>query len=76
MRIYKLRSFGKFARKAKISDAALRAAVAELDQGKIDAQLGGFLVKKRWARPGQGKSGGFRFVIAHNKGVRTVFLLG
>jgi hypothetical protein len=38
--------------------------------------LAGGLLKKRIARPGQGKSGGFRTLVASNKGNRRVFLFG
>lgn len=41
-----------------------------------DADLGGNLFKKRIARPGQGKSGGFRTLVATNKGNRWVFVFG
>ena len=44
--------------------------------GLIDADLGGGLVKKRIARPGQGKSGGYRTLVATNKGDRWVFVFG
>ena len=33
-------------------------------------------MKKRIARPGQGKSGGFRTLVATNKGNRWVFVFG
>jgi hypothetical protein len=38
--------------------------------------LGGGLVKKRIGRPGQGKSGGWRTLVATNKGDRWVFVFG
>ena len=41
-----------------------------------DADLGGNLFKKRITRPGQGKSGGFRTLVATNKGNRWVFVFG
>ena len=44
--------------------------------GLYDADLGGGLLKKRIARPGQGKSGGFRTLVATNKGARWVFVFG
>lgn len=45
-------------------------------QGLVDADLGGGLVKKRIGRPGQGKSGGYRTLVATNKGNRWVFVYG
>ena len=44
--------------------------------GLYDADLGGGLVKKRIARPGQGKRGGLRTLVATNKGNRWVFVFG
>ena len=44
--------------------------------GLVDADLGGGLFKKRVARPGQGKSGGFRTLVATNRGDRWVFAFG
>jgi hypothetical protein len=45
-------------------------------QGVYEADLGGALLKKRIARPGQGKSGGFRTIVATNNGDRWFFLYG
>lgn len=42
----------------------------------VDADLGGGLIKQRVARPGQGKSGGFRTIVAYRRGSRAVFLFG
>lgn len=38
--------------------------------------MGGGLLKKRIARKGQGKSGGFRTLVATNHGDRWVFVYG
>jgi len=75
-RIYKLRGFARFQRKERISDALLRKAIDGVEAGLIHADLGGGLVKQRVARPGQGKSGGYRTVIAIKRGDRAVFLYG
>ena len=42
----------------------------------MDADLGGGLIKQRIARPGQGKRGGYRSIIAYRAGKRSVFLYG
>lgn len=42
----------------------------------IDADLGGFLYKKRVARLGGGKSGGYRTLLSARIGSRYVFLHG
>lgn len=44
--------------------------------GLHDAELGGGLFKKRIARGGQGKSGGFRTLVATNRGSRWIFVYG
>ncbi len=75
-RIYKLKGFARFQRKERISDASLRNAIGNVEAGLIDADLGGGLVKQRLARVGQGKSGGYRTVIAVRRGDRAVFLYG
>ena len=75
-RIYKLRGFARFQRKERIDDAVLRKAIGGVEAGLVDADLGGGLVKQRLARAGQGKSGGYRTVIAIRRGDRAVFLYG
>jgi hypothetical protein len=75
-RIFKLKGFARFQRKERISDAALRRAIGNADAGLVDADLGGGLIKQRLARAGQGKSGGYRTVIAIRRGDRAVFLYG
>jgi hypothetical protein len=42
----------------------------------VDADLGGGVIKQRVARPGQGRSGGFRVLIAYRARMRSVFLFG
>ena len=68
MAIYKTRWFDRWARKQGLSTQSLCAAVREMRSGLYDADLGGGLLKKRIARSGQGKSGGFRTLVATNKG--------
>nr|WP_010187863.1 type II toxin-antitoxin system RelE/ParE family toxin [Sphingomonas sp. PAMC 26605] len=64
MRVFKKVWFRKFARKENISDAAFCEAVARIEAGLIDADLGDGLMKQRVARPGAGKSSGYRTVLA------------
>jgi hypothetical protein len=42
----------------------------------VDADLGGGVIKQRVARSGQGRSGGYRVLIAYRFGDRSVFLYG
>jgi hypothetical protein len=63
-------------RGAELTDAVLCRAIREMEQGLIDADLGGGLVKKRVALPGRGKRGGARTILATNKEDRWFFLFG
>ena len=76
MRVYKLKAFARFQRRERIVDKALSGAVRSANDGLVDAELGGGLIKQRIARPGQGRSGGYRVVIAFRSGDRAVFLFG
>lgn len=76
MRVFKNGWFQKFARKEKISDAMLCEAIARAERGQIDADLGSGLIKQRLARPGAGKSGGFRTLVFFRTQQRAVFAFG
>ena len=76
MAVYKTRWFDRWARKEGLAVSGLCAAVQEMLLGLVDADLGGGLVKKRIGRPAQGKSGGYRTLVATNKGNRWVFVYG
>src|ERR1700751_3373015 len=76
MRVFKTKWFTRFARKKRINDASLAAAVKRAEDGLVDADLGGGVIKQRVARPGQGRSGGFRTLIAYRAKARSVFLFG
>ena len=76
LRIFKIRGFDRFARKARIDDRDLCEAVARAEQGAVDANLGGGLIKQRVARKGGGKRGGYRTIVAYRAGERAVFLYG
>ena len=75
-RIFKTRWFERFARKEKIRDLVLLDAIARAEKGQVDADLGGGVIKQRIARPGQGKSGGYRTIIFFRHGERAVFAYG
>ena len=76
MRIFKSRWFQHFARKEGITDAVLREAVARAEKDQIDADLGGEVIKQRIARPGQGKSNGYRTIILYRRGAKAFFVYG
>lgn len=46
------------------------------ENGRIDAGLGGEVVKQRIARPGRGKSAGYRINILFRRGDRAFLMYG
>jgi hypothetical protein len=74
--IFKTKLFARWSKKEGISDHVLIDSIGEVEKGIVDADLGGHLFKKRVARPSQGKSGGFRTLIAYRKNDRAFFLYG
>lgn len=75
-RVFKTRYFSRCMRKTELTDSSLCAAIQEMAQGLIDADLGGGVVKKRVGLAGRGKRGGARTLVATNKGNRWFFLFG
>jgi hypothetical protein len=51
-------------------------AVARAQRGQIDADLGGGVIKQRIARPGEGRSKGYRTIIYFRRGNRAFFEFG
>jgi hypothetical protein len=76
MRVFKTKWFKRFARKEGIDDESLSAAIEQAEEGLIDADLGDNLIKQRVARPGEGKRGGYRTIIAFRTADRAVFMYG
>ena len=76
MRVFKNKSFARFARKNDISDVDLCKAIQDVDRGLIGADLGGGVIKQRLARRGSGKSGGFRSLIIYRARERAIFVHG
>lgn len=67
MRILKVRGFTRWATGEGIPDAMLMAAAQEIARGQVEASLGGYLFKKRIAKDGGGKSGGYRMIVCFTK---------
>ncbi|MBW4635366.1 MAG: type II toxin-antitoxin system RelE/ParE family toxin [Iphinoe sp. HA4291-MV1] len=74
MRIFKNAWFERFARKERLEDKALCAAVSRAEKGLVDADLGSGVIKQRIARQGQGKSGGYRSIIIFRCGDKAFFM--
>jgi len=72
--VYLTKECARLLRRSGVADDDVIEAVNRAEAGKIDADLGGGLIKQRVARAGQGRSGGFRTVIAYRRGERAIFL--
>lgn len=76
MQAFKTRWLSRFARHERIADASLLEAIVRAESGLIDADLGRGLIKQRVNRRGQGRSGGYRMMIAYRVEDRAVFFYG
>ena len=76
MRLFKTKWFIRYARQERLEDRSLCDAIERAERGLVDADLGGGIIKQRVARTGQGRSGGYRLLIAYRSGKRAVFLYG
>jgi hypothetical protein len=76
MAIYVTKGFARFARKAKLTGAALIRAAGDVKAGRYDADLGSGVFKQRIAREGGGKSSGFRTIILFKAGSHSFFVHG
>jgi hypothetical protein len=66
--------FVRFMKKAELENRDLLTSIERADKGLVDADLGLGVIKQRIARSGEGRSGGYRAVIAYEPGKRAVFL--
>jgi hypothetical protein len=76
MRVFKTKSFNRFARKEGLEDSLLLEAAANAVAGRVDADLGGGVIKQRITRKGGGKSGGFRTILLFRSGSHVFFVFG
>lgn len=76
MRVFRIKTFSKWAKKMALDDEALNVAILEITDGLYDANLGGNLYKKRIATQGQGKRGSTRTLIAFKKKDKAFFIYG
>ena len=73
---FKTKAFARFADREGLEDAALCEAVRRAEEGLIDADLGGGVIKQRIARKGGGRSGGFRTIVLFRRGALAFFVYG
>lgn len=76
MQVYKTKGFARFARRERIEDEALCEAVVRAGPSLLDADLASGVIKQRVARPGQGRSGGFRTIVLFRAAKRAVLVDG
>jgi hypothetical protein len=76
MRIFKTKTFMRWARKEGVTDELVRKAVREIEAGLIEVDLGSCLYKKRIALRGNGKRGGARTLLAYQVGAKAFFIYG
>ncbi|NOQ35474.1 MAG: type II toxin-antitoxin system RelE/ParE family toxin [Methylococcaceae bacterium] len=70
------KQFSKWVAKQSIIENGLIEALAEIQSGEFEANLGGHIYKKRIRFEGQGKSGSGRTIICYKKGDRAIFIHG
>jgi len=76
VRVFKNTWFARFAGKEGITDGELKEAASQLEAGQADADLGGGVYKIRVARPGEGKSGGYRVIVFFKNEGRMFYVYG
>ena len=68
MRAFKTKSFARLARQEGVGDAVLRKAIERAEQGLIDADLGGNVIKQR-----VGLRGSHRILVLYRAGHLAFF---
>ena len=76
MRVFKSKWFHKWAAGEGVDDETLLKAVKEMENGLIDARLGGDVIKKRVALPGHGKRGSSRTLVVYRQADKAFFVYG
>lgn len=74
MRAYVTKSFDREARREGISDEDCEEAVRRAENGQVDANLGGGLIKQRISRGNRGAAKGSRAIVFYRRGNVAVFL--
>jgi hypothetical protein len=76
VRVFKTKHFNRWAAGALLGDNELCLAAKEAFAGQFEADLGGYLFKKRIKSKGSGKSGSYRTILGFRKAdERRVFFL-
>jgi len=75
MAVYQTKDFKKWNKKNKVPNDKLLDAIKSINGGSGIVNLGNGLYKVRIAKD-KGKSGGYRTIIIHQKGLRSLFVHG
>lgn len=75
-RIFQNKPFKRFADKEGLKNDDLQKAINNAENGLIDADLGGGLIKQRIACNSRGKSSGYRTIIVFKKDNKAFFVHG
>ena len=73
---FKTEAFARFAQREGVEGAGLCEAVRRARSGRIDADLGGGVIKQRIAGKGSGRSGGFRMIVLFRRGELAFLVYG
>lgn len=76
MRALLTKWFRQFAKGDGITDNSLKALAKDIEDGVQGVSLGGGLYKYRLAKPGKGKSGGYRVIVCLKRGEKLFFIYG
>jgi hypothetical protein len=76
LRIFKNKSFARFADKNALTDQKLLEIIHDAEDGLNHVKLGGDVIKQRVARPKEGKSAGYRVIIFYRRGEKAFFVHG
>jgi hypothetical protein len=76
MQVFMTKWFRRWATGESLTDDALLAAVDEIRQGLIDADLGGHVIKKRMGTRGRGRRGSVRTLLAFQLDKKVFFIYG
>lgn len=75
-RIFQNKPFKRFADKEGLKNNELQKAIDDAEQGLIDADLGGGVIKQRIACHNKGKSSGYRTIVILKKAIaRFLFMV-
>ena len=76
MRVFKYKTFEKWAKKQGMGNDDLKKAITEINKGVIDANLGGHVYKKRIGIHGKGNRSSHRTIILMKIHDKAIFAHG